>query len=291
MPLKRLKLLLRTAIVGIVIGGIASAHIRANFSTDLPLNPNDFVRDVLHHEIAAQDQDHSLWSFREKKREDGKWKFYRAYQTRHGQIERLIAIDGRPLAQTEVQKEDQRINRLISSPSDMRQLQKKQRNDGDQARNLLSTFPDAFDFQYHGTQDGLVRLKFTPKPTFHPPNHAAQAFHHMEGTILLDPEQKRLVAIDGQLTSEVKFFGGLLGHLDKGGTFVVRQRQVGGDFWEVTEMHVHMSGRALLFKTIGVQEDETYFDFDPIPGNPSLSEAAQFLKGDAQDPAQAQARK
>ena len=49
-------------------------------------------------------------------------------------------------------------------------------------------------------------------------------------------------------------------------------------FWEVTAMHVHMHGKALLFKTIAVQEDETYSDFHSVPGDTTLLQAAEFLK-------------
>jgi hypothetical protein len=167
---------------------------------------------------------------------------------------------------------------LISHPREIRQHQKKQHEDGEQARNMLKMFPEAFRFQYDGTQGSLVRLKFAPNPKFRPPDHATQVFHHMTGTMLVDPKQKRLAAINGTLTSEVKFFGGVFGHLDKGGTFEVRQQEVAPRVWEVTAMHVHMNGKALLFKTIAVQEDETYSDFHGVPPSTTLAQAAELLK-------------
>jgi len=288
--LNRLKPLLGAVLAVAGSAGIGSGHVQPEFAKNLPSSANDFVRDVLHHEVAAQEQDHALWSCRMEKREDGKQKLFLVYQTRYGDIERLFAIDGLPLTPAQIQTEDQRIERLISSPAEIRLQQKKQRSDGEHARNLLHMLPEAFDFRYDGTQGSLVRLRFTPNPKFHPPDHEGQVFHHMQGTMLLDPQQKRLAAIDGTLTSEVKFFGGLFGHLDKGGTFVVQQQEVSGQFWEVTEMHVHMSGKALFFKTIGVQEDENYSNFDLVRGDPTLSQAAEFLKRDVRDTSQAQAR-
>jgi hypothetical protein len=244
----------------------------------LPADANDFARDFFHHEVEAQTQDHSLWSYRETKRDDGKLKLYDVCQTRQGEVARLIAVDGRPLSEQQLAAEDARIKIVISSPEQMRQLQKKQREDGEQARKLMRMFPDAFRFQYDGTQGALVRLRFSPNPKFHPPDHASQVFHHMEGTVLVEPQQHRLATIDGKLTSEVKFFGGLFGHLARGGTFHVEQREVRPAIWELSVMHVHMSGKALLFKTIDVQEDETYADFRPVRANTSLQQAAQQLK-------------
>jgi hypothetical protein len=143
---------------------------------------------------------------------------------------------------------------------------------------MLRLFPDAFQFRYDGTDGPLVRLRFSPSPKFRPPDHAAQVFHHMEGVVMVDAEQQRLATIDGKLTSEVKFFGGIFGHLEKGGTFNVEQKEVAPRIWEVSVMHVHMSGKALLFKTIDVQEDETYSDFKAVPPDTSLEQAAQRLK-------------
>jgi hypothetical protein len=281
----RALLLLATSVTAIAV-----PFGNAVWADESPSSPDQFARDVLRHEVEAQTQDHALWTYREQKLDDGKRELLHVYQTSHGEIDRLVQIGGRPLTPTQVQAEDQRIQKLISRPSEMRQKQKKQYEDAEQARNLLRMFPDAFQFQFDGTQGSLVRLKFAPNPKFNPPDHAAQVFHHMTGTILVDPQQQRLAAIDGTLTSEVKFFGGIFGHLDKGGTFTVRQEEVSPHFWEVTAMHVHMAGKALFFKTIAVQEDETYSDFHSVPADTTLPQAAELLKQDARDAAQTQAK-
>jgi hypothetical protein len=103
----------------------------------------------------------------------------------------------------------------------------------------------------------------------------------MEGTMLVDGNAKRLIEIDGRLTSKVKFAGGLLGHLDEGGTFRVQQRDVGAGHWDMVLLDVHMDGKALFFKTISVREKETYSDFHEVPANLTLRQAAQALKEDA----------
>jgi len=265
----------------------AVSHGGAAIQSQLPANADDFARDFFDHEVNAQKQDHSLWSYHETKREDGKLKLYDVYQTRQGEIDRLIAVGGRPLTSDQLAKEDSRIQGVISDPALVRQKQKKQHDDGEQAHKLMRMFPDAFHFRYDGNDRGLVRLRFSPNPNFRPPDRGALVFHHMEGTVLVDADQKRLAAIDGTLTSEVKFFGGLLGHLEKGGTFNVEQMQVAPQVWEVSVMHVHMTGKALLFKTIDVQEDETYSDFKAVPPDTSLEQAAQRLKQTPTESAQA----
>ncbi len=66
----------------------------------------------------------------------------------------------------------------------------------------------------------------------------------------IDQHEKRLEELDGRLTASVQFGGGMLGHLDQGGTFSVKQQDVGGGHWEMTYLDVQMNGKELLFKTI-----------------------------------------
>ena len=276
------------AALGVLEGSLTSAD--AVHPQPLPSSADQFVNEVLSDEVEAQLQDHALWTYLERKRVDGVWKLFHVYQTNEGQIDRVVEVNGQPLTPAQVEVEDQRIQRLILQPSEVRQRQKREHDDGVQAQNLLRVFPAAFHFQYDGKQGSLVRLRFTPNPQFQPTDHTTQVFHHMEGTMLLDPEQGRLAAINGTLTSEVKFFAGLLGHLDKGGTFAVTQQEVSPHLWEVTDMHVHMRGKALFFKTIDAQEDETYSDFQPVPSDTTLHQAAELLKQAPIDPPPAQAK-
>ena len=213
--------------------------------------------------------------------EDGKQKLFQVCQTEEGELERLIAVNGQPLSPQQAHAEDRLIQKLLTHPDEIRQKQRKEREDGEQARKLLQTFPQALRFQYNGTEGNLVRVKFTPNPKFHPSGHVEQVFHHMEGELVLDGQAKRLAEISGSLTSEVKFAGGLFGHLDQGGTFVVKQQEVGAHCWEVTTMHVHMSGKALFFKTISVRHDEEHTNFRQVPAGTSLQQAAELLKREA----------
>ena len=138
--------------------------------------------------------------------------------------------------------------------------------------------PDAFLFGYGDQRGGLVELTFKPNPQFHPSSREAEVFHAMEGSVWVDDKENRLVEIAGHLISEVKFGGGLLGHLDKGGTFEVKQEPVARGFWELTALHVEMRGKVLFFKTIGVQQNYSRSNFRRVPDNVTLAQAAQMLR-------------
>jgi hypothetical protein len=244
-------------------------------------DPNTLVRDILKHEVDEELHDKALWSYHEVKLEDGKQKLYSVYQTKDGEIDRLAAVNGQPLAPQESDAEDARIASLIHHPAEMMRQKKKDGEDGDRARNLLNMFPDAFRFRYEEADGNLVKLHFTPNPKFHAEGHVAEVFHHLEGVIVLDPLHKRLVSIDGKLTSRVEFGWGMFGHLDRGGIFKVEQREVSAGYWEVTRMQVDMRGKALFFKTVGTHENETYSDFRRVPDSTSLQQAAELVRRSA----------
>ncbi|HEV3312141.1 MAG TPA: hypothetical protein VG815_16650, partial [Chloroflexota bacterium] len=120
---------------------------------------------------------------------------------------------------------------------------------------------------------------FRPNLNFKPPSLDARVFHGMEGELWVEGKQERLAAINGHLMEDVKFGGGLLGHLDKGGRFEVRQVEVATGHWEMAVMAVDMRGKALLFKTINVQQTETRSDFQRVPDDLTLTQAADILNG------------
>lgn len=242
------------------------------------IDANRLANEVVQNELRAQIQDQSLWEYRERETEDGKTDFYDVVQTRSGEIQRLIAVNGVRLTGRAAAKENQRIQGILANRSQWEKTQKNRSEDADQERQLLSMLPAAFRFNYDGKRGDLIRLSFRPNPNFNPGNREATVFHHMNGFLWVDARQKRLAEIDGRLATEVKFFFGLLGHLDAGGTFSVKQADVGGGHWEMTLLDVNMNGKALFFKTIAVREKEVYTDFRPVSSSISLKEAAELLQ-------------
>jgi hypothetical protein len=105
----------------------------------------------------------------------------------------------------------------------------------------------------------------------------AQTATPVEGEMTDNSKQERLAAINGYLMEDVKFGGGLLGHLDKGGKFEVSPTEVAPGQWEMTVLDVDLKGTVLLFKTISVQETENHSDFHRVPDDLTLAQAADIL--------------
>lgn len=198
-------------------------------------------------------------------------------ETKSGSLDRLVAIAGKPLSDAQDRGEAERIWRLSHNPEEQQKLEQNRRKDAEQCNRFLQMIPDAFVFEYGGENGSLTKLTFKPNPRFQPPSREGKVLHEMAGEIWVDAKQHRLVSIVGQLMNEVKFAGGLLGHLEKGGQFTVKRTEIVPGHWELTDMAVNMRGKALLLKTISVQQKEIHSNFERVPDDLNLSEAAGLL--------------
>ena len=105
----------------------------------------------------------------------------------------------------------------------------------------------------------------------------AAAFHAMEGMLWVNARQLRLAEISGHLSRPVKFAGGVLGHLDAGGQFYVEQQEVQPGYWELAVLNVNIKGKALFFKTIGVQQKMERSGFRRVPVDLTAAQGAKLL--------------
>jgi hypothetical protein len=240
------------------------------------VSANDLARRVITNELKFQD-DHTHWMYRLEKEQDGKKEVEEIIETKEGSLSRLLSINDQPLNAKQQAEEDRRVLDLMSSRSAKRKLQQGLDADTEHGRRLFKMLPDAFVFLYAGGDGNLTRLTFRPNPNFSPPSMEARVFHDMEGEMWVDGKQERLAAFNGHLTQDVKFGLGLLGHLDKGGHFEVRQEEVVPGHWDMTAMTVEMTGTALLFKSIGVQKKENHRDFHQVSDDLTLTQAADLL--------------
>lgn len=251
---------------------------------DKNLPAGDLLRRVINGELKAQADDHSHWMYEVQSNQSGKHELKLVVQTAAGDLDRLEAVGGQPVTAQERKREDHRIEDLLRHPGEQKQRQHDQQEDAQRTDRLMKMLPDAVTASYGKCEGELTELLFTPNPAFHPSSHEASVFHSMAGHIWVNSGENRIAEIDGHLVKEVKFFGGLLGHLEKGGTFHVKQAEVAPGHWDITLLHVNMHGRALFFKTISVQQDETRSNFCLVPDNLTLAQAAEKLEKQKVEP-------
>src|SRR5262249_12895867 len=163
-----------------------------------------------------------------------------------GSLYKLIAVNGNSLSPQQQYQETERILKLAHDPDQRHKLEQTRKKDEEQCQGFLRMIPDAFTFDYEGRFGDLIKVKFAPNPKFQPPSREGRVLHELEGEMWLNEKQKRLAEISGYLMNEVKFGGGLLGHLEKGGKFMVKREEVSAGNWEMTALEIEMKGKALL---------------------------------------------
>jgi hypothetical protein len=248
----------------------------------LPKDANQLVKDAIKHQLEADAADHTHWRYRIH-REDEKGSQDRdVIDTKDGQIARTLLINGQPLTPEQRSADELRMKKLVEDPSERAKREKRAREDEDKGVQMFKAIPDAFIFKYEGAENGQVRLSFFPNPHYNAPTRELQIFRSMSGMMWIDRAALRMSRLDGSLFEDVTFGWGLLGRLNKGGTFSVAQSRVADDHWEIVALDVKMAGHAVIFKTINVKQVQRITGFHRVSDKMTISEAYQLLeKGEA----------
>jgi hypothetical protein len=235
------------------------------------------VRQAVNAELEANRTDKTNWTYRENDRTPEKNAVYTTIETPQGTLRRLIELNGHPLNPQAAANEMRRIQNYVQDSSSQARARRNASHDDAQATEMLKMLPDAFIWTKASENGDSETLNVRPNPDFDPPDMQSRVMGVMAGQLVISKEGHRIRSLRGKLTDDVKIGFGLLGKIDQGGTFDVERRVVGNGSWQITETHVHIGGHALLFHTIGQQEDDVKTEWKPSTAH-TLQEAAQELE-------------
>ncbi len=251
------------------------------------IKPKELVRRAVANEMKT-DAGGAKYMFRQRKETPSGSQTKLMVETRDAMVGMVVANNGQPLSQEERRAEYGRIERFLHDPAELERKRTKEKESAERVNRILRALPDAFLFEYDGTETGrpglgkpgdqLVRLKFRPDPSYDPPTHVEQVLVGMEGVVLIDAQKQHIARIDGTLFKEVGFGWGILGHLDRGGHFQVDQADISDDNWAISRMDLAFTGKILLFKSINIKSTEIYSDFHPVPADLTFAQGIQLLK-------------
>ena len=254
----------------------------ANALPPLPKDATQYVKDTIAHQLQEEASDHSHWRYRIHREDDKGSQDRDVIDTKDGQLARTLFINGQPLTAEQREADEARMKKLVEDPSERAKRDKRAKDDDDKGTQMLKQIPEAFIFKYEGTENGQVVLSFFPNPHYTAPTRELQVFRSMSGKIWIYRVEGRLARMDGGLFEDVTFGWGLLGRLNKGGTFSITQSRVGDGHWVYVSLDVKMVGHAVIFKSINVRQVERISDFHRMSDTMTISEAYQLLeKGDA----------
>jgi hypothetical protein len=293
-PKRCIRAALGLLVLTFVVGALNGQTV-ANPPQNAPENAqtqsaDDLVKAVVRNEVAAANgpgQKHLFTSF--KKNPKGT-QTHIYVETKDAMAGMLIALNGSPLTQAQLQTEDGHLQWLENNPDQLRKKHAREKEDSDRSLRIVRALPYAFHYEYAGEEEGkaglgapgdeLVKLTFSPNPSYQPPSREQQVLTGMRGYLLVDKRALRLAKIDGELFRDVEFGWGILGRLDKGGHFLVCQADVGENSWEITQMNLNITGKILLFKPISMVSNEILSDFQRVPEDLSFAQGVQLLKAE-----------
>ena len=233
------------------------------------------VQQAVNTQLAADRGDNSHWRY--IRTDDGKDKVV-VVETEHGAISRHIEVNGRPASPATLAEDDENIQKFIHDPG----MQKKQRENGahddKSAIELLNLMPEAFVWKVESQTPELITLSYIPNPNFDPQSMESRVMGAMSGTLTVAMPGHRIKTFKGRLGKDVTIGFGLLARIKAGSTFDIERKEVAPGYWQISETHVHISGHALFFKTIGTQEDEMKSDFTLVPLGTTLEQAVGMLQ-------------
>jgi hypothetical protein len=251
-------------------------------------DPAELVRKTIQNEIKAANDDTAHFLFRGEKTTP-KGSTTRLYvETKEATAGLVIAYNGKPLTPEQRQAEQARVQRFINHPEELKKKREQERASAERTMRIVRALPDAFLFEYAGEEPGsagigragdpLVKLTFRPNPGYEPPSRVEEVLTGMQGYVLVDAVRYRLASMDGTLFKAVNFGWGILGHLDRGGRFLVQQQEVGDNLWEISSMALSFTGKILLVKNLSIISTEIFSGFKQVPWDLTFAQALELLK-------------
>jgi hypothetical protein len=271
-------------LLGVLLSGIGAA------STLDSASPIELVRAAVANEVATANDDSIKHMFRSRKQtpQGSQTRLY--VETQSAMAGMTIAYNDQPLTPEQMRGEESHLAGLVSDPEQLSRKHSQEQQTAERTLRIVKALPDAFLYDYDGEERGaadlgkegnlLVRLKFRPNPAYHPPSRVEEVLDGMQGFVLIDPAARRIARIDGTLFKEVGFGWGILGHLDKGGHFLVEQRDVGDGSWDTSRMSLTFTGKILFFKGISIKSEEVLSEFRRVPGDTTFAQGVEMLKAE-----------
>ncbi len=266
------------------VHGFAQEHPSVSAYRD----PVELIRKAVESEVRAANDTSARFLFHGVK-STPKGSTTRIYiETKDATAGLVIAYNDKPLTPDQRRDEESRIERFVRDPAELQKKRQQERENADRSLRITRALPDAFVYEYAGEEPGsdgvgrpgapLVKMGFRPNPRYQPPTRVEEVLTGMQGYLLIDPVHNRIAKIDGTLFRDVAFGWGILGHLDRGGRFIVQQRQVGGDAWEISNLTLDFTGKILLLKNLTIRSTEVFSKFKQVPQNLNFAEALELLK-------------
>ncbi len=185
------------------------------------------------------------------------------------QVRRKIAKDDKPLSEKEAAKEEEKIQKAMDerkneSEGEREKREKKQRKQEDEDRKWVREIADAYNFRLVGTEqiDGRDNwvIEGEPRPGFHPEMRFANYMPDFHGRVWIDKQDLQLSKMDIECIQNLSW-GLVVARVHKGTRVVLEQTRINDEVWLPKHQAVKLSARVGLFKSLHLDEDDTFRDY------------------------------
>lgn len=219
----------------------------------------------------------ALWESTSERRSGGHIIVERTIETVDGDIDQFVSIDGHPPDGAEKTKNDKELQGLLKSAKAREAKHASMLTENEDAASIMRVLPKMFLLEDRGQTDGVETIAFRPDPTFQPQTLEQRAVHSMSGTFYVERKTMRFTEIDAMVVEQVQFGFGLLGTLNKGGTYTLQRVEVAPGVWKTKSRKIHLDGRIALLKNISRQSEEVKSGWHPVAPNTTVLQALTML--------------
>jgi hypothetical protein len=181
-------------------------------------------------------------------------------------------VNGKPLSKAqeaeELRKQQQTTaERRAESPEQRRKRIEKFEKERTRDNLMMEQLTKAFNFTLTGQHKlrgfTVWMLKATPRPGYQPPNMETQVLPGMQGQLWIDQKSYNWVKVTAEVIRPVSIEG-FLAQVQPGTRFEMDKSPVGNGIWQISHFSMKSSAKILYMFNHSSQEDDTYFDYQPI---------------------------
>jgi hypothetical protein len=187
---------------------------------------------------------------------------------------RLIAVDGKPLDEEELARNDairredlrkkERRAASESASARTRRLAAEARERAEQEALVDDAFR-VFHVKLTGRErvDGHETLvaEITPRPEAKVTTRYGKMMKKVKGRAWVSPADHQLVKAEVEVIDDITYAWGLVGRVYQGSRFYYRRAMVNNEIWLPAEMRIVGSGRTLMFRPFRIDTITEYFGY------------------------------
>jgi len=219
-----------------------------------------------------------LWSYVAERRSNNHVFREQVIETVDAPVRHLLAVDGQPPTSGQIKEENDRHQRLLNDASRRQAIRKQQDDEDKKMEELFRVIPGAFVFEDQGKEGQSERIAFHPNPGFKPKTYEQRILHTLDGTVLIDLQDKRIARVSGSLGTRVEFGYGLIGHVKQGGSMEIARVHLSPGVWKTSAEKIDIDGRFVMLKAINKHQEESRTGFEPVAPGTTFAQALNVVE-------------